>query len=319
VATAVAARTPARFRRTWDKYWYAWAMVLPVVAVLGVLIGYPLVRGIWLSFTDANEHNVAAVIGRLHLPDSYRFIGVRNYQSGLFGAGTRFWAVLGRTVVWTVSCTFFHYVLGLGLALLLNRPLRGRTVYRVLLILPWAVRAFISAFAWKLLMTRDNGILNYALSALGVSPLDWLGNDTLALISVIAVNVWLGVPFMMVAILGGLQSIPLELYEAAEVDGATPWQRFWHITVPGLRPVSATVILLGTIWSFNMFPVIFLMTGGGPGDATQILVTYAFSAAFEGVRDYAVSATYGVLILSMLVVYASIYRRALQSQGEGAW
>jgi len=310
------AHTVHRLRRTWDKHWYAWAMVIPVVLVIGALVGYPLLRGVYLSFTDANEHNVAATIGNLHLDDQFQFIGLRNYQSVLGGADTKFWAVLGRTVVWTLSCTFCHYSLGLALAILLNRPLRGRTIYRVLLILPWAVPAFISAFAWKLILARDNGIVNYVLGGFGIRPLDWLGTDTLALISVIAVNVWIGVPFMMVAMLGGLQAIPAELYEAAEVDGASPWQRFWHITVPGLRPVSATVILLGTIWSFNMFPIIFLMTRGGPGDSTQILVTYAFVAAFEGIRDYAVAATYGVLILSILLVYASFYRRALRSSGE---
>ena len=293
-------------------------MVIPVSIVLGALVGYPLLHGIYLSFTDANEQNVAATIGQLHVPDSYHYIGLQNYRDVLFGPDTKFWAVLRRTGIWTFACTFLHYTLGQALAVLLNRPVRGRAVYRVLLILPWAVPAFISAFAWKLILARDNGIANYVLGSLGGGTLDWLGNDTLALLSVIAVNVWIGVPFMMVALLGGLQSIPAELYEAAEVDGASHWQRFWHITVPGLRTVSATVILLGTIWSFNMFPIIFLMTGGGPGDATQILVTYAFVSAFEGIRDYAIAATYGVLIVSILVVFSGFYRRALRT-GSEAW
>ncbi|WP_394828261.1 carbohydrate ABC transporter permease [Pendulispora albinea] len=310
------ATAAGRLRRSWDKYWYAWAMVIPVTLVLGALVVIPLVRGIYLSFTDANERNVAATIGQLRLPDSFQVIGLRNYTDVLFGPSSKFWSVLARTGIWTFACTFLHYTLGLGLAVLLNRPLRGRAIYRVLLILPWAVPTFISAFAWKLILARDNGILNYALGGVGVGPLDWLGTDALALVSVIAVNVWVGVPFMMVAILGGLQSIPSELYEAAEVDGASSWQRFWHVTLPGLRTVSAAVILLGTIWSFNMFPIIFLMTGGGPGDATQILVTYAFVSAFEGVRDYALAATYGVLIVSILVVFSTFYRRALRASGE---
>ena len=120
----------------------------------------------------------------------------------------------------------------------------------------------------------------------------------------------------MVALLGGLQSVPGELYEAAEMDGATPWQRFRNVTLPSLRPVSASVILLGTIWTFNMFPIIFLVSRGGPGGTTDILVTGAYKAAFEGIRDYSLAATYGVLILSILIVYSIGYRYFLRKQGE---
>jgi arabinogalactan oligomer/maltooligosaccharide transport system permease protein len=120
----------------------------------------------------------------------------------------------------------------------------------------------------------------------------------------------------MVALLGGLQSIPSDLYEAAEMYGTTAWQRFRHVTLPGLRPVSSTVILLGTIWTFNMFPIIFFVTRGQPAGQTEILVTGAFRAAFEGIRNYSLAATYGVLILSMLVVFASVYRRVLKTQGD---
>jgi len=135
-------------------------------------------------------------------------------------------------------------------------------------------------------------------------------------VAVIVVNVWLGVPFMMVAVLGGLQSIPAELYEASAMDGANPWQQFVNVTLPGLRPVSATVILLGTIWTFNMFPIIFLVSQGGPAGGTEILVTGAFKAAFEGIRNYSLAATYGVMILSILVVYSVGYRFFLRKQGE---
>jgi arabinogalactan oligomer/maltooligosaccharide transport system permease protein len=121
---------------------------------------------------------------------------------------------------------------------------------------------------------------------------------------------------MMVAILGGLQSINGDLYEAAEMDGASPWQRFRYITMPGLRPVSSTVILLGTIWTFNMFPIIYFVTGGQPAGQSEILVTGAYRAAFEGVRNYSLAATYGVLILSILMVFAAAYRRTLKAQGE---
>jgi arabinogalactan oligomer / maltooligosaccharide transport system permease protein len=305
-----AERRPSRLRRSWDKYWYAYAMVAPVVAVLGVLIFYPLVRGIFLSLTNAttrNSGNPAA--GR---PATYHSVGFDNYTNILTGKEGQFYEVLLRTVVWTVGCVVLHYLVGLVLAVILNREMRGRTVYRVLLILPWAVPAFISAFSWRFLFNTDGGLLNTALGWVGISPIEWLGQSNLVLLSCMIVNIWIGIPFMMVALLGGLQSIPLELYEAAEVDGASPWQRFVNVTLPGLRSVSATVILLGTIWTFNMFPIIFLLARNN--EYAQILVTYSYNLFYNG--QLARSATYGVLILSLLIVFASSYRRVLRKQGE---
>lgn len=299
-------------------------MVLPTVLVLSVLILYPLFQGVFQSFTDLNESNQRAeictkVLGGEEVcepnPDRSRFVGLDNYVDVLTGERGQFWLWFTNTVVWTVACVTLHYGLGLGLAVLLNRELRGRAVYRVLLIIPWAVPAFVSAFAWKFLFNQDYGIINTALEAVGLGAVDWFSGRWTSLFTAIVTNVWLGVPFMMVALLGGLQSISADLYEAAEMDGASPWQRFRHITLPGLKPVSATVILLGTIWTFNMFPIIFFVTGGEPAGQTEILVTGAFRAAFEGIRNYSLAATYGVLILSLLIVYAGVYRRVL-NRGE---
>lgn len=267
-----------RVRRALGTHWYAWTMVAPVVLVIGVIIGYPLVRGVFLSLTDANEANVERNIGVNHLPATYKFTGLDNYRAVL--SDGVFWDRLGWTVLWTVACVSLTFLVGLTLANMLNRTLRGRTFYRLALILPWAIPAFISVFTWRMLYNEKNGILNKLLAGGGIDAVPWLNDPTWAKLSVIAVNVWLGVPFMLVALLGGLQSIPGELYEAAEMDGASAWQRFRHITVPGLRAVSSTVILLSTIWTFNMFPVIFLLTRGGPGDATEILVTYAYRLSF---------------------------------------
>ncbi|MEU7168912.1 sugar ABC transporter permease [Streptomyces morookaense] len=303
-----------RIRRSFETHWYAWAMVLPVVLVLAVLVGYPLGRGIYLSFTDANEANVARTIGVNHIPATYHFVGLDNYWKVLSGQEGHFYSRLTWTVVWTASCVLLHYALGLGLALLLNRQVRFRALYRVLLILPWAVPAFVATFSWRLIFNEKYGVLNAVLDRLGLGTVDWLGDTTLQKISAVAVNVWLGVPFMMVAILGGLQAIPGELHEAAEMDGASPWQRFRHVTLPGLRPVSGTVILLGTIWTFNMFQVIYLLVGQGASSDSEILVTYSYRLAFQGVRDYAGSATYGILILSLLLVFAVFYRRMLTRQ-----
>ncbi|WP_329398297.1 carbohydrate ABC transporter permease [Streptomyces melanogenes] len=306
---------PGRLRRALSTHWYAWTMVAPVVIVLGVIIGWPLGRGIYLSLTDANERNVGRTIGANHIDATYKFVGLDNYVDVL--NDPIFVQRLMWTVVWTVCCVSATFLLGLVLANMLNREFRGRAAYRMMLILPWAVPGFVSVFAWRFLFNRDNGLLNKVLDGGGISAVPWLDDPTWAKFSVIAVNVWLGVPFMMVALLGGLQSIPGELYEAAEMDGAGPWKRFLYITVPGLRSVSSTVILLSTIWTFNMFPVIFLLTRGGPGDSTEILVTQAFRQAFvESPRDFAGSATWGVLILAVLMIFAFVYRRSLRKQGE---
>ncbi|WP_460113830.1 carbohydrate ABC transporter permease [Streptomyces platensis] len=290
-------------------------MVAPVVLVIGVIIGYPLARGVFLSLTDANEANVERNIGVNHIPATYKFTGLDNYKAVL--SDGVFWDRLGWTVVWTVACVGLTFLLGLTLATMLNRKLRGRTFYRLALILPWAIPAFISVFTWRMLYNEKSGILNKLLAGGGIDAVPWLNDPTWAKISVVAVNVWLGVPFMLVALLGGLTSIPAELYEAAEMDGANAWQRFRHITVPGLRAVSSTVILLSTIWTFNMFPVIFLLTRGGPGDATEILVTYAYRLSFvDSPRNFSESAAWGVLILILLSAVAVVYRRALRKQGE---
>ena len=320
-------RPPSRLRRSWEKYWYAWAMVAPVVIIFLVLNLYPLARGVVLSFTNLTEANqltercTKSITGGetcVPNPDRWSFVGIDNYVNVLSGRIGEFWPWFTITVIWTVSCVVFHYGLGLGLAMLLNRPMRLRGLYRVLLILPWAVPAFVSAFAWRFMFNHRFGLFNTLLGMAGFEPVAWFDHQATSLLTAILTNIWLGVPFMMVTILGGLQTIDRELYEAATIDGATAWQRFTNITLPGLRSVSMTVILLGTIWTFNMFSVIYLVTNGQPAGQTEILVTGAYRAAFSGIRNYSLASTYGVLILSILLVFAMVYRRALRKQGE-AW
>ncbi|MFJ2258538.1 carbohydrate ABC transporter permease [Streptomyces sp. NPDC087844] len=301
-----------RMKRSYQKYWYAYAMTAPVVVVLGVLVLYPLVRGIYLTFTDATSLNSARTIGVNHIDATYEFIGLDNYADILWGptAYDRFWSHFIWTIVWTALCVLLHYVIGLGLALLLNQKLKGRTFYRLVLVLPWAVPTFVTVFGWRF-MLADGGIINSVLDAVHLpSPL-WLEDTFWQRTAAIMVNTWCGVPFMMVSLLGGLQSIDPVLYEAAEMDGANAWQRFRNVTLPGLQSVSSTVVLLGIIWTFNQFAIIFLLFGDTAPDA-QILVTWAYQLGFgQQPRDYAQSAAYGVLLLSILIVFTSVYRRWL--------
>ncbi|MEU3552762.1 sugar ABC transporter permease [Streptomyces fragilis] len=306
----------AAIRHGWRRHWYAYAMIAPVVLVLGVLVLYPLVYGFWLTLTDANSLNSARTIGVNEIEATYKFVGLDNYADILFGetAYDRFWSHFIWTIVWTVACVTLHYTLGLGLALLLNQKLRGRTFYRLLLILPWAVPTFVTVFGWRF-MLADEGIINAGLELLHLPTPLWLEDTLWQRVAAIMVNTWCGVPFMMVSLLGGLQSIDGNLYEAAELDGASPWQRFRYVTLPGLRSVSSTVVLLGIIWTFNQFAVIFLLFGTKAPDA-QILVTWAYFLGFgQQPRDFAQSAAYGMLLLAILVVFTSFYRRWL-ARGE---
>ncbi|WP_448317567.1 carbohydrate ABC transporter permease [Streptomyces sp. CO7] len=306
----------AAIRHGWRRHWYAYAMIAPVVLVLGVLVLYPLVYGFWLTLTDANSLNSARTIGVNEIEATYKFVGLDNYADILFGetAYDRFWSHFIWTIVWTVACVTLHYTLGLGLALLLNQKLRGRTFYRLMLVLPWAVPTFVTVFGWRF-MLADEGIINAGLELLHLPTPLWLEDTLWQRVAAIMVNTWCGVPFMMVSLLGGLQSIDGNLYEAAELDGASPWQRFRYVTLPGLRSVSSTVVLLGIIWTFNQFAVIFLLFGTKAPDA-QILVTWAYFLGFgQQPRDFAQSAAYGMLLLAILVVFTSFYRRWL-ARGE---
>ncbi len=248
------------------------------------------------------------------------FVGLHNYARILTPSehsneARDFYRYLVMTIIWTVTNVSLHFVLGLGLAILLNREIRGRVVYRVILLLPWAVPVFVSAFVWRFLFNQ-HGVINAGLGALGFDPVPWLSSTAWTMVACIVVNVWLGVPFMMIVLLGGLQSIPEEMYEAARVDGATRWQQFRNVTVPLLKPVAVTATLLGVIWTFNMFNVIYLMQGQ-QGRQVEILATLAFRRFYVD-TDYGLAAAYGVLILSMLLMFAYLYMRALRAN-ERVW
>lgn len=289
-----------------ERMWVAYAFLAPVAIVMAVIVIYPLIGSIVSSFTDLNRGNAATIFR----PGSEAFIGLDNYVAVL--GSDEFRGRLLWTIVWTAVNVFFHFTIGLGLALLLNQRFRGRTVYRLILMLPWAVPAFISAVSWRYIFNGEYGVLNQVLAGFGVEGPNWLSDPFWAYVAPIIVNVWLGVPFMMVALLGGMQSIPQDLYEAARVDGANRRQSFWNVTIPQLKSVSVAVTMLGIIWTFNLFVVIFLTTGGGPGGRTDILVTESFNLFQAG--QYAQAATYSVIILSLLLVFVTIYQRVFRTE-----
>jgi arabinogalactan oligomer/maltooligosaccharide transport system permease protein len=243
----------------------------------------------------------------------FEFAGLDNYIEILsdfrITEPPSFYFKLGVTVLWTVLNVGLHVTLGLFFALLLNDPmLRARGVFRVLLIVPWAIPNYITALIWKGMFHKQFGAVNFFLSALGVEPVAWFQDFWPAFATNVVTNTWLGFPFMMVVSLGALQSIPADLYEAAEVDGTTRWQRFRHITLPLLMPALVPAVIVGVVWTFNMFNIIYLVSGGAPNGATDILITDAFRWAFERDR-YGYAAAYSTIIFLLLLGFSMATNR----------
>lgn len=290
----------------------AYLFILPALLLMLLIVFVPLLQGIYYSFTNMDQYNM----GNKFVKASYEWIGLANYKRVLAGEGlAEFLAVLKQTMIWTFTNVFFHFILGFGLALLLNRHIKGRGLYRMLLLIPWAVPSFISAFAWRWMFNGEFGFINMVLRKMGFEGVAWLSDPVWAMTAVIITNVWLGFPFMMVTFLGGLQSIPRDLYEAAYVDGASRFQQFLHITLPQMKSTIFTATLLGVIWTFNLFAVIYLITEGGPYNSTQILVTFAYVKAFNN-WQLAEATTYGVIILSLLIAFSFFYSRVLKMTEE---
>ncbi|MCE1247685.1 MAG: sugar ABC transporter permease [Firmicutes bacterium] len=286
---------------------YPYLYILPAFLVMTALVFYPLVVGFFYSITDMNQYNM----GTPYVKPSYHLVFLKNYIEAV--KDPQLIRIFFQTVVWTLSCVFFHVVFGLMLAMLLNRKIKGQAIYRTLLLVPWAVPSFISAFSWNWMFNYDYGFINLMMVKVGMQPVAWLTSPGWAMAAAVVTNIWLGVPFMMVIMLGGLQSIPEDVYEAAVVDGTSRIQKFFKITLPLLKPIALPAVLLGVIWTFNMFNVIYLVTGGGPYHRTEILVTYAYKQAFEN-WNFGLASTYGVIIMLILMIFTFFYRRIADAE-----
>lgn len=285
-----------RFMR---KYAAAYLFLGPAAVLLVVLLFYPLVLVVWNSFLDNSIINPAP-----------KWVGFRHFRWAI--SDTVFNRAFRNTLVFTISSVVLHLLLGLGFALLLNATINRRlqAFFRVLLILPWTFTVAIVAIIWRLLLD-PLGVVNYILSLVKlVSPgLSWFGDPNRAMSALILTNTWGGYPFIMVSLLAGLQGIPVNLYEAATVDGAGPLQKFLYITLPQLRPVILSIGLLDFIWTYRLFELIWLTTGGGPGRATETLGTYIYKLAFTQYQFSRASAVAVILALTTLIL-ALFYLRA---------
>lgn len=288
------------------KYKYALPFMLLAPAIIGLtaLIIYPLIWEFRLSLTNMS----------LMAFKNPKFIGFLNYVRVFTEPVLKqkmFFPLLGQTILWTFVNVFFHVTGGMILALLLNRPMKGKGIYRTLLVLPWAVPQVIAVLAWRGEFNYSFGYFNVILTNLGLPAVQWLTEPVANFVAMCLVNIWLGIPFMMVIILGGLQSISGEYYEAAEMDGATGFQMFKDITLPLLKPVLTPVILLGTFWTFNNFNVPFFINQNEL-ESSDILVTGLFRAAFQYNR-YGFSAAFAFVVFALLLIFTIFYLKYTNS------
>lgn len=284
-------------------YFYAYRYISPAVLSTVVLIFIPFIAGIGLSLFEHN-HGI------------YTFVGLENYIKILSAQGRRlleplsFYYTLMVTILWTATNLAIHVSVGLILALILKNPLlRLKEIYRVLLILPWAIPNYITALIWKGMFHKQFGVINELIGYFGIEEVSWFSSFTTAFAANLITNSWLGFPFMMVISLGALQSIPQEIYEAADIEGASRWEKFRKITLPLLKPALFPAIILGSIWTFNMFNIIYLVSGGEPSGATDILIVEAYRWAFERGERYGYAAAYSTIIFLILLGYSLVTNR----------
>lgn len=296
--------------RAW-RYWRDYLWIAPGALAVTALVVAPFLVGASVSLFEVSGSASGG---------SWRFIGVQHFLDILLARdfplsspSTRalsFWFTLAVTVVWTLANVVLHVGLGVFLAMMLREPwVRMRGTFRALLILPWAVPNYITALAWKGMFHQQFGAINALLGLLGIAPVSWFAHWSTAFAANVATNTWLGFPFMMVVTLGALQSIPRELEEAAEMDGATGWQRFRLVTLPLLKPALLPAIVLGSVWTFNMFNVIYLVSGGEPDGSTDILVSQAYRWAFTRGHRYGYGAAYAVIIFGVMLVQSGLLNK----------
>jgi len=280
-----------------------YVLLIPAVLTILAVAVYPLINVLILS-----------LMKKFLTFGGQDFIGLANY-SKLLG-DPRFWNSLKNTLVFTITSVWLELLLGLAIALFINRPHSARGLIRAAVLLPWAIPTVVSAEMWAWIFNTDLGILNYALMEIGLigQKLNWLGKPGLAMASAIMVDVWKTTPFAALLLLAGLQVIPKDLYKAAQVDGASSWQRFRHITLPGLKPVILIVLLFRTLDAFRVFDAIYILTGGGPANSTETLSIYAYKILFQTL-DFGYGSTIAVATFVMIMLISMGYILAIRARG----
>jgi multiple sugar transport system permease protein len=306
VASRQYVRTPRRgpvTRLLEDERRLAFCLMLPTIVLLGLFIAYPFFKGIELSVTDTT----VGVPGK--------FVGLDNFKK--IWSDDIFHIAVWNTCLYTLVTTIVKLALGLWLALLLNRNFKGKAFMRAFILLPFIIPTVLSTFAWKWMFDPTFSVLNYVLWHVGLihGRINWLGDPVLAMISVIIVNVWRGVPFYAISLLAGLQTISPELHEAAAIDGARAWARFRHVTWPLLLPVTLVIVLFSVIQTFADFQLVYVLTGGGPANATQLFATYAYQLGIgTGLLSQGAAISLAIFpILLLVVIVQLVYIRKAET------
>ncbi|MET9495290.1 sugar ABC transporter permease [Streptomyces sp. NPDC006552] len=291
-------RTPGQRRAALGLDRDAWFLLLPALLPILLLSVGPLLYGLSLAFTDAQAGRTSPT----------RFIGLDNLLD--LRHDSLFWESFRIGLIWAVCVTVLQFVLALGLALLLDQNLRFRWLARTLALVPWAMPEVVVGIMWRLVYHADAGVLNKALTQLGVvhENVDWLSDLSYALPAVIVVGVWAGMPQTTVVLLAGLQNVPLELREAAQLDGAGRWRRFTTVTWPALKPVVLSITALNFIWNFNSFGLVYVLTQGGPGGKTRLPMLFAYEEAFK-YGQFGYAAAMGLVMIAVIAVLLTLFLR----------
>lgn len=279
-----------------------WLFIAPAVLFVAVFFGYPIVKNVTMSLQEYTTTTFYT--------GEAPWVGLANYTSTF--ASALFGTTVVNTALFTVGSIVAQFVIGLGLALFFQRhfPLSG--FLRSLLLLPWLLPLIASSAVWKWILDQDSGALNQFLGVFGIAPVPWLVSPSLALVAVIGVNIWLGIPFNTTILYSGLQAVPSELYEAASLDGATGWRAFRYITWPSIRSVVSVVIVLGVVYTLKVVDIILGLTGGGPANSTQTLATWAYQKSFVQFAFGGGAAISNILIvvsLAFALVYLYLTRK----------
>ncbi len=294
-----------RLRREWPAYVY----LLPTILVLLFLNAYPVAYTIYISLTDFGTGGKGSLL-------SYHYIGLTNYVYALTTGWSTTLALVENSFFWAAGSVVLFLLIGLALATVLNQEIRGKTVYRTVILLPWAMPAFITILVWSNMWGYEYGLINGILHSVGIAPVDWLQHTDTAWAALFVTNVWLSFPFYTVVFVATMQAIPKDLYEAASIDGASGFSQFFRITLPFLRPTIIFVGLMGFLFTFNNFYPIYLITSGGPGISTQIFITESYNQAFGSLGAtpaFSTAALYSVIdfVIIIAITVVVIWRTDL--------
>ena len=284
----------------WVERKLGYLLLLPALLVMGFIAFFPILQTFWISLHHLN----------IKFANHQSFVGIANYTQLI--QDDRFWNSLSNTVIITGISVFLELILGLGFALVMHRTFRGRGLVRAAILVPWAIPTVVSALMWRFMYNDQLGVVNDILFRLGVidAYVTWLGSPVLSMTAVIVAEVWKTTPFMALLILAGLQTISHDLYEAADIDGASAWQKFFAITLPLLKPAILVALLFRTLDAFRIFDLVYVLTGGGPGNSTEVISMYAYKT-MSGYLDFGYGSAISVVIFVCVLAISFLYVKIL--------